>query len=339
MRSDRFVGGAPVVRQGTRALGGAPTYPDESGIRVSCSSCGLQYLWSCYHYPRYEASRAPLGHAQAYRNVLNDALTALSVINALVGFGPFSSGCRRMTAFVTRMGDFCANLVRPRSNHFRSVMIGLPERSVKDFGFVVVDCFSRFFLLYFLLAGRVCFVPRVFVLNSLTLHRRGRFGVLCLVETWILRLVLYIRKSNYVFFALAHFTRSSLVQRTTQGVLRVGDTQFRESSHRHAGVRRVGWAHSPVGGVTVQMTPVAGGQGHAPFVGAIACDLSWREGRSLVFGVQRGSREVFLVSIVVVWDSDCLFVGYFLQWEKGNNEGANYVRNFNERAQGIELAW
>ncbi|PKI50770.1 hypothetical protein CRG98_028912 [Punica granatum] len=79
--------------------------------------------------------------------------------------------------------------------------------------------------------------------------------------------------------------------------------------------------------------------GHAPFVGVVACDFSWREGRSSVFGVQRGSREVFPVSIVVVWDSDCFLVSYFLQWEKGNDEGANYVRNFNARAQGIELDW
>ncbi|PKI48579.1 hypothetical protein CRG98_030998 [Punica granatum] len=51
---------------------------------------------------------------------------------------------------------------------------------------------------------------------------------------------------------------------------------------------RVGWVHSPVGGVIMQMTPMAGGQGHAPFVGAVACDLSWREGRPSVFGVQGG---------------------------------------------------
>ncbi|OWM84435.1 hypothetical protein CDL15_Pgr026443 [Punica granatum] len=33
-------------------------------------------------------------------------------------------------------------------------------------------------------------------------------------------------------------------------------------------------------------SPVAGGLGHAMFVRAVACDLSWREGRSSVFGVQ-----------------------------------------------------
>ncbi|PKI71113.1 hypothetical protein CRG98_008481 [Punica granatum] len=67
--------------------------------------------------------------------------------------------------------------------------------------------------------------------------------------------------------------------------------------------RRVGWAHSPAGSVTVQMTPVAGGQGHAPFIGAVAYDLSWREDQSSVFGVQGGSRE-----------------------EKWSDEGANYAR-------------
>ncbi|PKI45074.1 hypothetical protein CRG98_034536 [Punica granatum] len=54
---------------------------------------------------------------------------------------------------------------------------------------------------------------------------------------------------------------NSLIQRAAHGVPRVGDTQFRESDHRHAGA------------------------------------------------------------------------------EKENDEGANYVRNFNVRAQGIELAW
>ncbi|PKI60095.1 hypothetical protein CRG98_019503 [Punica granatum] len=70
--------------------------------------------------------------------------------------------------------------------------------------------------------------------------------------------------------------------------------------------RRVGWAHSPVRDVTVQMTAVAGGQGHALFVGTVACDLSWRKDRSSVFGVHGSSREVFPVPIVVVRDSDCL---------------------------------
>ncbi|OWM82844.1 hypothetical protein CDL15_Pgr029205 [Punica granatum] len=79
-------------------------------------------------------------------------------------------------------------------------------------------------------------------------------------------------------------------------------------------------------------SPVTGGLGHAMIVGAVACDLSWRDGRSSVFGVQGDSREVFPVSIVVVWDSGCLLVGYFLQWEKGNDERANDVRNFNARA-------
>ncbi|OWM75128.1 hypothetical protein CDL15_Pgr017254 [Punica granatum] len=57
-----------------------------------------------------------------------------------VGLGPFSSGCHRTAAFVTHMGDFCANLARPRSSHFQSVMTRLPERNVDDFGSVVADC-------------------------------------------------------------------------------------------------------------------------------------------------------------------------------------------------------
>ncbi|PKI67003.1 hypothetical protein CRG98_012541 [Punica granatum] len=84
-----------------------------------------------------------------------------------------------------------------------------------------------------------------------------------------------------------------------------------------------------------------GGLGHALFVGAVACDLSWREGWPSVFGVQGGGGEVFPISIVVVWDSNCLLVGYFLQWEKWkNSEGERRtVCSFNARAKGIELAW
>ncbi|PKI64181.1 hypothetical protein CRG98_015427 [Punica granatum] len=36
---------------------------------------------------------------------------------------------------------------------------------------------------------------------------------------------------------------------------------------------RVGRDHSPVGDVTVLVTFVVGGQGHALFVGAVPCDL------------------------------------------------------------------
>ncbi|PKI44988.1 hypothetical protein CRG98_034627 [Punica granatum] len=57
-----------------------------------------------------------------------------------VGLEPFSTKCHRAAAFVTCMGDFCANLVRPQSSHFQSVMTRLPERNVWDFGTVVADC-------------------------------------------------------------------------------------------------------------------------------------------------------------------------------------------------------
>ncbi|PKI71936.1 hypothetical protein CRG98_007664 [Punica granatum] len=42
---------------------------------------------------------------------------------------------------------------------------------------------------------------------------------------------------------------------------------------------------------------VAGGLGHAMIVGAIACDLSWRDGRTSVFEVQGGDRTS-LVGVV-----------------------------------------
>ncbi|PKI71077.1 hypothetical protein CRG98_008542 [Punica granatum] len=49
-----------------------PRTPRDGGIRVRRSS-GV-----CM--PQCEASKAPIGHAQAYRDILNDALTALSII-------------------------------------------------------------------------------------------------------------------------------------------------------------------------------------------------------------------------------------------------------------------
>ncbi|OWM74142.1 hypothetical protein CDL15_Pgr008453 [Punica granatum] len=80
--------------------------------------------------------------------------------------------------------------------------------------------------------------------------------------------------------------------------------------------RRVGRDHSPVGDVTVLVTFVAGGQGHALFVGAIACDLLRREGWDSMSKFQGAGREVFIVLIVVVQGPSCLLVGYFLQWEE-----------------------
>ncbi|OWM77771.1 hypothetical protein CDL15_Pgr012473 [Punica granatum] len=52
------------------------------------------------------------------------------LFDAPAGLGTFSSGYRRVATFVTCMGDFCANLVRPRSSHFQSVMTRLPEMNV-----------------------------------------------------------------------------------------------------------------------------------------------------------------------------------------------------------------
>ncbi|PKI72889.1 hypothetical protein CRG98_006757 [Punica granatum] len=58
--------------------------------------------------------------------------------------------------------------------------------------------------------------------------------------------------------------------------------------------------HSPIGDVTVLVTFASGGQGHALFVGAVACDLLWREGWDLMSKFQGAGREVFIVLIVVV---------------------------------------
>ncbi|PKI61579.1 hypothetical protein CRG98_018025 [Punica granatum] len=65
--------------------------------------------------------------------------------------------------------------------------------------------------------------------------------------------------------------------------------------------------HSLVGDVTVLVTFAAGGQGHALFVGVVACDLLWKEGWDSVFKFQGVGREVFIVLIVVVQGPSCLF--------------------------------
>ncbi|OWM84271.1 hypothetical protein CDL15_Pgr011656 [Punica granatum] len=76
---------------------------------------------------------------------------------------------------------------------------------------------------------------------------------------------------------------------------------------------KVGRDHSPVGDVTVLVTFAAGGQGHALFIGVVACDLLRREGWDSVSKFQGAGREVFIVLIVVVQGSSCLLVSYFLQ--------------------------
>ncbi|OWM84147.1 hypothetical protein CDL15_Pgr026457 [Punica granatum] len=63
-------------------------------------------------------------------------------------------------------------------------------------------------------------------------------------------------------------------------------------------------------------TFVAGGQGHALFIGAVASDLLRMDGWDSVSKFQDAGREVFIVLIVVVEGSSCLLVSYFLQWEE-----------------------
>ncbi|PKI72003.1 hypothetical protein CRG98_007619 [Punica granatum] len=73
-----------------------------------------------------------------------------------------------------------------------------------------------------------------------------------------------------------------------------------EPVYRSLPVTGVSLDHSPVGDVTVLVTFAAGGQGHALFVRAVACDLLWREGWDSMSKFQGAGREVFIVLIVVV---------------------------------------
>ncbi|OWM72773.1 hypothetical protein CDL15_Pgr024825 [Punica granatum] len=65
------------------------------------------------------------GHIETFSKV-----PLYRLFDAPVGLGPFSSRYRRAATFVTSIGDFYANLVRPRSSHFQSVITRLPNMSV-----------------------------------------------------------------------------------------------------------------------------------------------------------------------------------------------------------------
>ncbi|PKI57118.1 hypothetical protein CRG98_022489 [Punica granatum] len=73
-----------------------------------------------------------------------------------------------------------------------------------------------------------------------------------------------------------------------------------EPVYRSLPVTGVSLDHYPVGDVTVLVTFPAGGQGHALFIGVVACDLLRREGWDSVLKFQGAGREVFTVLIVVV---------------------------------------
>ncbi|OWM82732.1 hypothetical protein CDL15_Pgr024882 [Punica granatum] len=47
------------------------------------------------------------------------------LFDVLVSLGPISSRCHRAAAFVTRMGNFCSNLVRP-ARELRTLLIRVP---------------------------------------------------------------------------------------------------------------------------------------------------------------------------------------------------------------------
>ncbi|PKI59989.1 hypothetical protein CRG98_019621 [Punica granatum] len=117
------------------------------------------------------------------------------LFDAPVNLGPFSSGCRRAAAFVTRMGNF----IQFWAYRCMLSVMGLYSGEGPICPEVPLD-----------LDGDACFEVDRFVRLSLSLASSG----------W-----------------------------------------------------RVGRDHSSVGDVTVLVTFAAGGQGHALFVGAVACDL------------------------------------------------------------------
>ncbi|PKI66150.1 hypothetical protein CRG98_013448 [Punica granatum] len=217
---------------------------------------------SHFRRPQCEASKAPIGYARAYRDILNDALAALSIIRR----------ARRLRTLLVR--------VAPRG--FRpSVLDSFISRVCKGEGFDL----------------RLGFVLcPVYLLKLLDFALRGSFGdrgcpgmsVECgCPGLRSLRWTPFLT----VFVAPVEDTPKRI------GALEVGESVCCPGS------RSVAIAEGGLGPFfdrrhACARSPVAGGLGHAMFVGAVACDLSWREGRASVFGAQRGSREVFPVSIV-----------------------------------------
>ncbi|PKI34395.1 hypothetical protein CRG98_045216 [Punica granatum] len=67
-------------------------------------------MGSRFRRPQCEASKASVGHARAYQEILNDSLAALSVIRRARRLSTLLVGYLWAAAFVTRTGDFCANL-------------------------------------------------------------------------------------------------------------------------------------------------------------------------------------------------------------------------------------
>ncbi|PKI73241.1 hypothetical protein CRG98_006376 [Punica granatum] len=146
--------------EGLKLWGGVTTYLEGSGIKVHhssrvCCTCDpsiiisghLSNPWIVFLFWRCEwdlvfegldARPAKLllamqGHIETF-SMMPQQLYQL--FDAPIGFGPFSSGYCREATFVTRMGDFCANLIRSQSSDFQSVMTKLSERNVWDFGSV-----------------------------------------------------------------------------------------------------------------------------------------------------------------------------------------------------------
>ncbi|PKI72181.1 hypothetical protein CRG98_007450 [Punica granatum] len=221
---------------------------------------------SHFRRPQCKASKAPVGHTRAYRDILNDALAALSIIRY----------ARQRRTLLVRL---LPRLPRGVFDLTGSIILSLEFARAKDSKDSTSEC--------------VVFRLRRGVASAAPLFVRLGF-VFCpvyLLETPRL----YIAWS--LWCALPYFLRAGLSWRSV-AIAEGGSDPFFDQQCDRAG------------------SPVAGGLGHAMFVGAVACDLSWKEGRSSMFGVQGGSREVFPVSIMVVWDS-----GYLL----GEGERTNLV--------------
>ncbi|PKI36713.1 hypothetical protein CRG98_042893 [Punica granatum] len=203
------------------------------------------------------------------------------LFDAPIGLEPFSSGYCRAVALVTRMG-ISVQIWSPRGvfDLANSILLSLELARAKGSKDSTAEC------IVFCLRRGVAFATPLFV------------GALL--------------KPNVSCPGTCRYMLSVMGLCSGEGPICPG-VLLDLSGDARVEVERY---HSPVGDVTVLVTFAAGGQGHALFVGAVACDLLWREGWDSVLKFQGAGREVFIVLIVVVQGSNCPLVSYFLQWEE-----------------------
>ncbi|PKI44922.1 hypothetical protein CRG98_034684 [Punica granatum] len=233
-------------------------------FRVAWRAFALAMLTgSCFRRPRCKASRVPVGHAPAYRDVLNDALAASSVIQHARWFRTFlvrlvprvfvenSSNLHCEAALV------CLTLFRKGRPFMEIWLMDIPKSS---FMLLVLANFTNDFP--YRLKRKTKFAPRVYAAHSdasifgfiggtslLKYRKKDLIGILGGVNPCIaLRCDRRVpMKDDEEDDALSDYAVEYTIRNVrlahekilfVQPAMHVGDTLFREPSHHHAGVGR-----------------------------------------------------------------------------------------------------